>query len=90
MSPKPAADAAKSGSDAAKRASRRALLVDLQRKAEEYLDALCLELGLALKPDKAQALLLALRQDFVEVHNAALKNPLAMPEAKSELNALMD
>lgn len=75
----------------AERAShRRQLLIDFQQKAEEYLNALCLEVGLAIDQREAKVLQDALRQDFVEVHNAALEDPISIPQGKSAIKKLLD
>ena len=69
---------------------RRKLLIELQHKAEEYLDAMCLEVGLHVDQEEARTLQLALRQDFIEVHNAALRDPVTIPEGKDEISKLLD
>jgi hypothetical protein len=76
---------------AADRAShRRQLLIDFQQKAEEYLNALCLEVGLAIDQRESKVLQEALRQDFIEVHNAALEDRISVPANKSEINKLLE
>jgi hypothetical protein len=71
-------------------AHRRKLLRDMQHKAEEYLTAMCIEVGLAVDQREAIALQDALRQDFIEVHNAALRDPVDIPESKEEISKLLD
>ncbi len=69
---------------------RRKLLIEMQKKAEEYLDALALEVGLAVDQEEARNLQNALRQDFIEVHNAALNSPtITIPEDKTEIEKLL-
>ena len=69
---------------------RRKLLIEMQKKAEEYMDAMCLEVGLAVDQEEARNLQNALRQDFIEVHNAALKSPsITIPEDKAEIEKLL-
>jgi hypothetical protein len=77
-------------SPAERAAHRRKILMEMQHKAEEYLDAMCLELGLHIDVEEAKNLQLALRQDFIEVHNAAVKDPVTIPESKDELAKLLD
>lgn len=76
---------------AAERAThRRKILHDLQMKAEEYLTALSVEVGLRVGSAEADSLQAALRQDFIEVHNAALKDPVPLPVTRDEIAKLLD
>jgi hypothetical protein len=70
-------------------AARRRVLLELHRKAEEYIDALALEVGLQIDRAEAKALQVALRQDFIEVHNAAIQEAITLPENKNEIDKLV-
>lgn len=85
-----AAVAMRSLSPQERAAHRRRILREFQQKAEEYLNALALEVGLHVDQAEAGALQAALRQDFIEVHNAALKDPVTIPESKDEIAKLLD
>jgi hypothetical protein len=71
-------------------AHRRKILRDLQSKAEEYLSAVALEVGLRVDEAEANSLRTALRQDFIEVHNAALTDPVPLPVTKDDIAKLLD
>lgn len=58
-------------------------------KAGEYLDALRLETGLKVEPSELRSLQVALLEDFVEVHNAALRRHVHLPETKNDLDKLI-
>jgi hypothetical protein len=70
---------------------QKRLIGELIKRAEEYLDALAIELSIPLTPDQSRAAQLALLQDFIEVHNAALEHAieLELPEDKEEIDMLL-
>jgi len=69
--------------------SRRQLARALFEKAALYLDALRLEKSPVADQSGFRALQLGLLQDFVEVHNAALKQYVELPEHRDDLNKLL-
>jgi hypothetical protein len=74
-----------SAQDHARRKAAKALLL----KAAEYIDALRLETSLIVDDVELRVLRLALFQDFVEVHNAALRGGIRLPEDRGELGRLL-
>jgi hypothetical protein len=62
---------------------------DLLKKAEEYLLALEMETDFKSDQGTMARLQMALLEDFIEVHNAALRSNLVLPEEKERLDRLI-
>lgn len=76
--------------DALKNASTPTeVLKALKRKAEEFTDAVFLELGLTAKTETSRVVQLALFQDFIEVHNAAVARISRLPEDSRDADKLL-
>ena len=58
-------------------------------KSAEFLDGLLVETGVALDSTTLNRLKLALLEDFIEVHNDALKHAMVLPEDKAGVNKLL-
>lgn len=78
-----------SGDPEADAGAVKQMVRDLLKKAEEYL--LALEIETDFKSDLAtmRTLQLALLEDFIEVHNAALRSSLRLPEDKTQVDRLI-
>ena len=59
------------------------------KKSAEFLDGLVIETGLALDEATINRLKLALLEDFIEVHNDALKQAMVLPEDKEHVDKLL-
>jgi len=65
------------------------VLQAFKRKAEEFADAVFIELGLSVRPETSRVVQLALFQDFIEVHNAAVARIAKLPEDSRDADKLL-
>tara|TARA_R110000868_G_scaffold384612_1_gene652150 strand:+ start:572 stop:850 length:279 start_codon:yes stop_codon:yes gene_type:complete len=57
------------------------ILKALERKAQEYTDALFLEIGAPVDLEMSRSARLALFQDFIEIYNVASQKPAKLPDS---------
>jgi len=69
--------------------SAKELAKALLLKAEEYLSGLMLDTGLRVDAKELLTLQVALLEDFIEVHNAALNHRVHLPTKKGEVDELI-
>ena len=62
---------------------------DLLKKAEEYLLALEMETDFKSDLETMRRLQVALLEDFIEVHNAAVRSSLTLPDGKDDVDRLI-